>query len=88
MENTTSSPRVSLGWKLLILVPLAAGVVLGVISSRQIVQQPDEIESSIRGMGPSNKTDASLRLHTPSLSLVPQRKRGRIIDRRLTLQHK
>jgi hypothetical protein len=35
MENTTSSPRVSLGWKLLILVPLAAGVVLGVISSRQ-----------------------------------------------------
>jgi len=36
MENTTSSPRVSLRWKLLILVPLAAGVVLGVISSRQI----------------------------------------------------
>jgi hypothetical protein len=35
MENTTSSPRVSLGWKLLILVPLAAGVVLGVISPRQ-----------------------------------------------------
>src|ERR1700741_2954995 len=35
MENTTSSPRVSLGWRLLILVPLAAGVVLGVISSRQ-----------------------------------------------------
>jgi len=35
MENTTSSPRVSLGWKLLILVPLAAGVLLGVISSRQ-----------------------------------------------------
>jgi hypothetical protein len=35
MENTTSSPRVSLGWKLLILVPLAASVVLGVISSRQ-----------------------------------------------------
>jgi hypothetical protein len=35
MENTTSSPTVSLGWKLLILVPLAAGVVLGVISARQ-----------------------------------------------------
>src|SRR5258707_8519882 len=25
---------------------------------------------------PSNKADASLRLHAPSLSLVPQRKRG------------
>ena len=35
MENTTSSPKVFLGWKLLILVPLAAGVVLGVISGRQ-----------------------------------------------------
>jgi hypothetical protein len=35
MENTTSSPRVSLGWKLLILVPLAAGVVLGLILPRQ-----------------------------------------------------
>ncbi len=35
MENTTSSPTISLGWKLLILVPLAAGVVLGVISARQ-----------------------------------------------------
>jgi hypothetical protein len=35
MENTTSSRRVSLGWKLLILVPLAAGVVLGVTSARQ-----------------------------------------------------
>jgi single-strand DNA-binding protein len=28
-------------------------------------------------MGPSHKADASLRLHAPSLSLVPQRKRGR-----------
>jgi len=28
-------------------------------------------------MGPSHKADASLRLHVPSLSLVPQRKRGR-----------
>jgi hypothetical protein len=27
--------------------------------------------------GPSHKADASLRLHAPSLSLVPQRKRGR-----------
>jgi len=35
MENTTNSPKVSLGWKLLILVPLAAGVMLGVISARQ-----------------------------------------------------
>src|SRR5260370_3480132 len=26
---------------------------------------------------PSNKADASLRLHAPSLSVVPQRKRGR-----------
>jgi hypothetical protein len=28
-------------------------------------------------MGPSHKADASLRLHAPSLSLAPQRKRGR-----------
>src|SRR6266404_3022462 len=33
--------------------------------------------SSPKSMGPSDKADASLRLHAPSLSLVPQRKRGR-----------
>ncbi len=33
--------------------------------------------SSPHYMGPSHKADASLRLHAPSLSLVPQRKRGR-----------
>jgi hypothetical protein len=32
--------------------------------------------SSPYGMGPSHKADASLRLHAPSLSLVPQRKSG------------
>ena len=35
MESTTSSRSVSLGWKLLVLLPLAAGVVLGVISAKQ-----------------------------------------------------
>src|SRR6266404_1213986 len=33
--------------------------------------------SSPESMGPSHKADASLRLHAPSPSLVPQRKRGR-----------
>ena len=35
MERTTGSRSVSLGWKLLILIPLAVAVVLAVISSRQ-----------------------------------------------------
>jgi hypothetical protein len=35
MESTTGSRSVSLGWKLLILIPLAVAVVLAVISSRQ-----------------------------------------------------
>ncbi len=35
MENTTGSRSISLGWKLLILIPLAVAVVLAVISSTQ-----------------------------------------------------
>jgi hypothetical protein len=35
MESTTGSRSVSLGWRLLILLPLAAGVVLGVVSAKQ-----------------------------------------------------
>jgi hypothetical protein len=35
MESTTGSRSVSLGWRLLALLPLAAGVVLGVISPKQ-----------------------------------------------------
>jgi hypothetical protein len=35
MESTTGSRSVSLGWRLLVLLPLAAGVVLGVISAKQ-----------------------------------------------------
>jgi len=35
MESTTGSRSVTLGWKLLILIPLAVAVVLAVISSRQ-----------------------------------------------------
>jgi len=35
MESTTSSRPVTLGWRLLILLPLAAGVVLGVLSAKQ-----------------------------------------------------
>jgi ABC-type uncharacterized transport system permease subunit len=35
MESTPSSRPVSLGWKLLVLLLLAAGVVLGMISARQ-----------------------------------------------------
>jgi hypothetical protein len=35
MESTTGSRSVSLGWRLLFLLPLAAGVVLGVISAKQ-----------------------------------------------------
>ena len=35
MESTTGSWSISLGWKLLILIPLALAVVLAVISSRQ-----------------------------------------------------
>jgi hypothetical protein len=35
MESTPSSRSVSLGWKLLVLLPLAAGVVLGVISAKR-----------------------------------------------------
>jgi hypothetical protein len=35
MESTTGSRSVSLGWRLLILLPLAAGVALGVISAKQ-----------------------------------------------------
>jgi hypothetical protein len=35
MESTPSSRSVSLGWKLLVLLLLAAGVVLGMISAKQ-----------------------------------------------------
>jgi hypothetical protein len=35
METTTGSRSVFLGWKLLLLIPLAVGVVLAVIGSRQ-----------------------------------------------------
>jgi len=35
MESTTGSRSVSLGWRLLVLLPLAAGVVLGMISAKQ-----------------------------------------------------
>jgi hypothetical protein len=35
MESALGSRSVSLGWKLLVLLPLAAGVVLGVISAKQ-----------------------------------------------------
>jgi hypothetical protein len=35
MDSTTGSRSVSLGWRLLVLLPLAAGVVLGVISAKQ-----------------------------------------------------
>jgi len=35
METTTGSRSASLGWKLLLLIPLAVGVVLAVIGSRQ-----------------------------------------------------
>jgi hypothetical protein len=35
MESTTGSRWVSLGWKLLILIPLAVAVALALISSRQ-----------------------------------------------------
>lgn len=35
MESTTVSRSVSLGWKLLLLIPLAGAVVLAVIGSRQ-----------------------------------------------------
>jgi len=33
MESTTGSQSASLGWKLLVLLPLGAGVVLGVMSA-------------------------------------------------------
>jgi hypothetical protein len=35
MESTTGSRSVSPGWRLLVLLPLAAGVVLGVLSAKQ-----------------------------------------------------
>lgn len=35
MESTTGSLSVSLGWRLLVLLHLAAGVVLGMISAKQ-----------------------------------------------------
>jgi ABC-type uncharacterized transport system permease subunit len=35
MESTPSSSSVSLGWKLLVLLLLAAGVVLGMIAAKQ-----------------------------------------------------
>jgi hypothetical protein len=41
MERTTGSRSVSLGWRLLVLIPLAAGVVLGVISAKQTGQRAE-----------------------------------------------
>jgi hypothetical protein len=35
MESTIDSRSVSLGWKLLVLLPLATGVVLGVMAAKQ-----------------------------------------------------
>jgi hypothetical protein len=35
MESTTGSPSISIGWRLLVLLPLAGGVVLGVIAAKQ-----------------------------------------------------
>jgi len=53
------------------------GLTAQVISLRSCLRVFCFHGSSPKSMGPSQKADAGLRLHAPSLSLVPQRKRGR-----------
>jgi hypothetical protein len=50
MEATTGSRSVSLGWKLLVLLPLAAGVVLGAISAKQTAAHAEIQLLTIAGM--------------------------------------
>jgi hypothetical protein len=59
------------------LFPIFFGLTARVIPLRSGLRVFCFHGSSPESMGPSHKADASLRLHAPSLSLVPQRKRGR-----------
>src|SRR5260370_20419544 len=59
------------------LFPIFFGLTARVIPLRSALRVFCFHGSSPDSMGPSHKADASLRLHAPSLSLVPQRKRGR-----------
>src|SRR5260221_9588469 len=59
------------------LFPIFFGLTARVIPLRSGLRVFCFHGSSPHDMGPSHKADASLRLHAPSLSLVPQRKRGR-----------
>src|SRR5882724_4109688 len=59
------------------LYPIFFGLTAPVIPLRSGLRVFFFHGSSPDRMGPSHKVDATLRLHAPSLSLVPQRKRGR-----------
>jgi len=41
MESTINSRSASLGWRLLIILPLAAGVILGVIAAKQTARHAE-----------------------------------------------
>jgi hypothetical protein len=61
----------------LFLFPIFFGLTARVIPLRSGLRAFCFHGSSPESMGPSHKADASLRLHAPSLSLVPERTRGR-----------
>jgi len=77
LSEPSSSPTfLSLGIRFF-LFPIFFGLAARVIPLRSGLRVFCFHGSSPDSMGPSHKADASLRLHAPSLSLVPQRKRGR-----------
>ena len=77
LSGPSSSPTfLSLGIRFF-LFPILFGLTARVIPLRSGLRVFCFHGSSPDSMGPSHKADASLRLHAPSLSLVPQRKRGR-----------
>jgi hypothetical protein len=78
LPRSSSSPKVFLSFDISILSsPAFFGRTARAIPLRSCLLVFCFHGSSPKRMGPSHKADASLRLHAPSLSLVPQRKRGR-----------